>query len=112
MNKVTLQEFMSDENNFYEEVAHLRKRAKCADGFSVSIQASRYHYCEPRQTFSDKFESLELGYPSKKDKLIMPYAELPERPKRTVYCYVPWDVVKKLVKKHGGIVGVDLSSKM
>lgn len=112
MNKVTLQEFMSDENNFYSGCPHLRKRVKCADGFSVSIQASRYHYCEPRQTFSDRFESLELGYPSKKDKLILRYADSPKHPKNTVYPYVPWDVVEKMVEKHGGIVGVDLNSKM
>jgi len=112
MSKITLQEFMNDENNRIKSSAYLRKRAKCADGFTVSIQASRYHYCEPKQTFSDKFKSLELGYPSKRDKLIMPYAESPESPKRTVYPYVPWDVVEKLVKKHGGIVGVDVSPKM
>ena len=110
MSGITLQEFMNDKDVVMGD--YQRAHAKCADGFTVSIQASCWHYSEPRQTFSDKFESLELGYPSKKDKLILRYADSPKHPKNTVYTYVPWDVVEKLVKKHGGIVGVDVSPKM
>lgn len=112
MSKITLQEFMNDENNRIKSSAYLRKRTKCADGFTISIQASEIHNCKPAQLFAETFESLELGYPSKKDKLILRYADSPKHPKNTVYTYVPWDVVEKLVKKHGGIVGVDVSPKM
>jgi hypothetical protein len=34
----------------------------------------------------------------------MPYAQSPESPTQTVYPYVPWDVVEKMVEKHGNIV--------
>jgi len=93
MSGITLQEFMNDKDVVMGD--YQRAHAKCADGLTVSIQASRWHYSEPRQTFSDKFESLELGFPTERDELIMPYAQSPEYPTETVYPYVPWDVVEK-----------------
>jgi len=72
MSGITLQEFMNDKDVVMGD--YQRAHAKCADGLTVSIQASRWHYSEPRQTFSDKFESLELGFPTERDELIMPYA--------------------------------------
>ena len=102
MSEITLQEFMNDKDIVAGD--YQRAHAKCADGFTVSIQASCWHYSEPRQTFSDKFDSLELGFPTERDELIMPYAQSPESPTEIVYPYVPWDVVEKMVEKHGNIV--------
>lgn len=80
------------------------KRVECEDGFSVSIQARSTSYCEPRVDGAEKYHSVELGFPSHEDELIMPYAEMPERPLDTVYGYVPVSVVNLLIAKHGGIV--------
>ena len=55
------------------------------------------HCCE--------FESVELGFPSQYDELIEEYAEDCDYT-RTVYGYVPIEVVEKLLEKHGGIVDV------
>ncbi len=109
MSGITLQEFMNDKDVVMGD--YQRAHAKCADGLTVSIQASRWHYSEPRQTFSDKFESLELGFPTERDELIMPYAQSPEYPTETVYPYVPWDVVEKMVEKHGNIVAAVIRYK-
>lgn len=76
----------------------------CADGFSVSIQASRDHYCDPRSDLGPWVE-FELGYPSEPDELINEYAEDPSRPTDTVYGYVPVSVVEALIAKHGGTSG-------
>ena len=50
------------------------KSVKCLDGFTVSVQASSFNYCDPR-TDTGPYTSVELGYPSAADDLIMKYAE-------------------------------------
>lgn len=76
----------------------------CKDGFSISVQASEGHYCYPRLNVGPWAE-FELGFPSEADDLIMEYIDDREMdPTKTVYGYVPIDVVNKLIAKHGGIV--------
>lgn len=79
----------------------------CADGFTVSIQASEFYYCFPRKTFTpdetQSYHSFELGFPSAADDLIQQYAEEPETPTDTIYSYVPAEIVDALIAKHGGI---------
>lgn len=83
----------------------LRSRVQCNDGFSISIQASLCHYCEPRRTFEGPYTEVELGYPSCSEELLIPYMEDDCcEPENTVYPYVPVEVVDKVIKKHGGIV--------
>ena len=75
-------------------------------GLVLSIQASDRHYCWPRETIDyDLYESFEVGFPSCKVDILMPYAEDATRPTDTVYANVPRSVIKKLIDKHGGIVG-------
>lgn len=115
----------------------VRPRIVCNDGYSVSVQASEYTYCEPRYTqwqnedgwqvingnywSSSKtpmnfetdhftlYESVELGYPSEADELIYEYAEGNDYT-NTVYGYVPVKIVEQLIEKHGGFKGVDESN--
>ncbi|QDP63447.1 MAG: hypothetical protein GOVbin703_194 [Prokaryotic dsDNA virus sp.] len=77
---------------------------ECADGFTMSVQASSGNYCEPRENDADRYESVEIGYPSAEEKLLIPYAEEPETPTDTVYGWVPADIVRHIIDKHGGIV--------
>ena len=86
------------------EFVHIRPLLMCADGFSVSVQASSTHYCTPRINIADEYETVELGFPSAEDSLIMDYAEEYDRPTDTVYGYVPVHIVCELIEKHGGIV--------
>jgi hypothetical protein len=76
----------------------------CADGFSVSIQASSTHYCTPRSNAVSAYQSVELGFPNRPCVFIRDYAEDPENPTGTVYGYVPAHVVRKMIAAHGGIV--------
>ena len=80
-----------------------RPRVHCADGFSVSVQASQYHYCRPRIDNAEKYNGVELGYPSEADDLITDYAE-DDTYTDTVYGYVPVEIVDKLIEQHGDIV--------
>ena len=75
-------------------------------GLVLSIQASDQHYCWPRETMDyGLYESFEIGFPSYKVESLMPYAEDATQPTETVYINVPRSVIKKLIAKHGGIVG-------
>lgn len=49
------------------------------------------------------YESVELGFPSTEDELINEYAEDDSDYTKTVYGYVPIEIVEELINKHGGI---------
>lgn len=35
----------------------------CADGASLSVQASKDHYCSPRVDGAERYGTVEIGYP-------------------------------------------------
>ena len=80
------------------------KMVTCADGFSVSIQASKFNYSEPRSDTSHAYESVELGFPNRPCMFIKDYAEDPKNLTSTVYGWVPAHIVRKMIAGHGGIV--------
>lgn len=80
-----------------------RPRLYCNDGYSVSVQASAYHYCSPRLNGLQDYKRVELGFPSMEDELINEYADGGDDYTDTVYGYVPIEIVEKLIEKHGGI---------
>ena len=93
-------------NAYYDgacEIQANRPRLYCNDGYSISVQASAFHYCSPRLNGLQDYKSVELGYPSVEDELINEYAEDDLDYTDTVYGYVPIEVVEKLIEKHGGI---------
>ena len=79
-------------------------RVVCADGFTMSVQASAYNYCQPQVRDADRYETVEVGFPTAKEPMLMPYAETPENPTDTVYAYVPVELVTNVIVKHGGMV--------
>lgn len=89
-----------------EGVLEIRPKVICQDGFMVSIQASSMYCCSPRNDTADEYETVELGYPTKVESLIIQYAKCIEDPTGTVYLNVPVEVVDELLKQHGGILGV------
>jgi hypothetical protein len=79
------------------------ERAVCKDGFVISIQAGSFLYCTPREDGARRYTEVELGFPSKRESLIMEYAEESSRPTETVYPYVPVELVDRVIAKHGGL---------
>ena len=73
------------------------------DGNTMSVQASRCHYCIPRED-SGPWSHVELADPTFTPELIMEYCEDPYRPTATVYGFVPIGLVDCLANLHGGIV--------
>ena len=83
-------------------------RVVCADGFTMSVQASEYSYSEPRTNDAQRYTAVEIGFPSEKEDVILEWAEDPKNPEDTVYPYVPSHVVASVCAKHGGIVEGEL----
>jgi hypothetical protein len=78
-------------------------RIHCADGFSMSVQASEWHYCTPREHQCDGYFTVEIGFPSEPVAELLPYAEIPDTPTETVYARVPVTLVNEIVNAHGGV---------
>jgi hypothetical protein len=75
---------------------------ECNDGFEMSIQAASHNYCTPRDC-NGTYSHLEVGFPNRVEDDLMPYAEDSEAPTETVYCYVPVEIILKVIAKHGGV---------
>jgi hypothetical protein len=98
---MTIENFIK--NTFKEQHGYCyRPRIVCNDGFSMSVQGSAGHYCDPRIT-QDWYDSLEIGFPSNEETLINQYAENKNDWTNTVYGYVPIEIIQELITKHGGI---------
>lgn len=88
-----------------------RKRILCADGFSISVQASSVHYCEPRDNrFANirDYELVECGYPEGPDgcehEVPQWFEKFRECGDSKVFPYVPIMKVMELIDAHGGRV--------
>lgn len=75
------------------------------DGFSISVMGGKYVHSYPKST-KGPYHSLELGYPSVREDMIMSYAEEPVNPTQTIYSYVPKNIVMAVLEKHGGVYGI------
>ena len=82
----------------------LNTKIVCADGFSMSVQASGTAYCTPRRTGAARYSEVEVGFPSSREDLLLEYAEDRDNPTETIYGYVPANIVSLIIAKHGGIV--------
>lgn len=80
----------------------------CADGLSFSAQASKFHYCTPRNSIGP-WTAVEIGFPSQRVGEFMEYADDPDDATGTVYGYVPVEAVEAVIDRHGGIVEPCLS---
>lgn len=81
------------------------KRLEMQSGLSMSVQANEGAYCYPRknlQSYTDHYE-FEVGFPSEKIDDFMEYAENPDEPTDTVYGWVPWETIQKVIEDNGGL---------
>ena len=79
-------------------------RIVCADGFSMSVQASSFSYCTPRQDHV-AHTHMEGGFPNvEPSQQLAVYAENRDDLCETVYPYVPREVFEREFELHGGVV--------
>lgn len=77
-----------------------RQVITCADGFSLSINASRGGYCTPRAD-TGPYVSVEVGYPSGPVPAGWQQYAVPASAGK-VYGWVPVEMVRRLIASHGG----------
>lgn len=83
-----------------------RRRAVCKSGLSLSIQASRWHYCSPKQDNASSYTTVEVGFPERDGKPVRLRSLGPAESRRSaVWAYVPVEALDRLLKRNGGIVG-------
>ena len=101
---------MNTETDTNKRLFRQRQRVVCLDGFSMSVQADSSMYCSPREDGIDtKYIEVEVGYPSEEDVLLNEYVEGNNKSYTTsVYSWVPVEVVKEVIDKHGGMIGGEL----
>jgi hypothetical protein len=80
-----------------------KKMTTCKDGFNMSVQSSKSHYCTPRENDCGYYSEVEVGFPSEKEDLLMPWCEDGTKPTATIYAFVPIEIIMAIVKKHGGL---------
>lgn len=88
---------------------------KCADGFTMSVQARDGAYCTPREDYPPQpYTHVECGYPSSTPvtEELRTRAEQSDRYTDTVYGWVPIAVVQAEFDAHGGIVEGRLPSNI
>lgn len=75
----------------------------CADGTTLSVQASSAHYSTPRAN-TGPYSAVEVGFPSSIMSRLLKYAEdAGADPTRTVYPFVPIAVVAAAIDRRGGL---------
>ncbi len=79
----------------------MRNIVICKDGFTMSVQGSRTHYCSPREN-TDYYFAYEIGFPSQEESTILEYAEDSSQPTNTVYGWVPFEKIDAIIENHGG----------
>lgn len=86
----------------------IKPRVFCNDGTSLSIQASRGHYCQPRED-EGPYWAMEVGFikDANGNELTPPesWAEYADGPKfpNDVYGYVPVEMIDAFIADHGGL---------
>lgn len=89
-----------------------RPRITCKDGFSMSVQASRFVYSEPRED-RGPYTHVEVGFPSREVSLLNRYIETSDwhiemsdsDPTQSVYPMVPIELVQRIIEECGGVEG-------
>ena len=74
----------------------------CKDGFKMCVQASAHHYCCPKTLDFFKlalYSEVEVECTNSPEELLLPY-EVGEG--SNVFGYVPLEVVREIIRKHGG----------
>lgn len=70
------------------------------DGICLSVQCADGTYALEEH---GQFTAMEVGFPTARIEELMEYADDPDKPTKTIYPFVPVDVINGIINKHGGI---------
>ena len=105
---LTFQEIVNGKGEFLTYASISRRFKKkagyitCADGTTLSVQASSMHYCRPRADLGP-YTHVEVGFPSvDPPETWAVYAD--GKYPSDVYGYIPVALVREFIDAHGGEV--------
>lgn len=102
---MNIHEFLKETYSIHKvggyQIQDVRPKVICNDGFSISVQGSKYHYSTPRKD-GYKFTHVELGYPSEYEVWMLEHLGLNINDE--VGGYIPIEKVQELLDRHGGIL--------
>ena len=104
---LTVAEWITATNGFHLK-DEAREIARLGDGGWLSIQASRYHRCDPKVDNAKRYRTIEIGSQGVLDgapeaaELLAPYKEQSNR--AMLYASVPLEIADRYVTARGGIV--------
>lgn len=90
---------------FAKRLKPILKPVYCVDGANLSVQASREHYCWPRNN-EGPYTNVEVAWPSIAPPAMWAkycVADSEGNPCDSVYANVPVELVAEYVDMHGGI---------
>jgi hypothetical protein len=97
---LVLPEITHDQPDF-----RVRPQILCADGTTISVQASAGHYCTPRDGVGP-YTTVEVGFPSAPWPEAAEYKFGGDSDSDAVFGYVPVVLVEAYIAAHGGAVGI------
>lgn len=104
---LTVAEWIKTTNGFHLK-DEAREIARLGDGGWLSIQASRYHYCDPRMDSAPSYRAVEIGAQGVAEGGLEAAAPLlafrQQRRGVLVYADVPVEMADRYVASRGGIV--------
>jgi hypothetical protein len=98
---MTLNEYIATEKDKATHATLPIAAVVCIDGFTISVQASRHHYCEPREN-DGPWTHVECGFPSEAVPTIEDYKDGDDNDCESVFAGVPIELVEELIASHGG----------
>ena len=86
----------------------VRDPVVCADGTSLSVQASEFHYCAPRKS-EGPYSNVEVGFVKDKDGV---FVKVPKSWREYdsgdgIYGFIPVPLVLEFIMSHGGFADAD-----
>jgi hypothetical protein len=98
--EITIYEQLQGGFNFsYKELTPL---IYCMDETTLSVQSGAHNYCTPQDN-NGPWTHVEVGFPSKHFELLDEYQDGDDVPEKSVYGYVPIEIVEECIAQCGGI---------
>jgi len=96
-----IKDYLSNKKNItyhYNDIV-FRDPIVCKDGFSMSVQASKFHMCVPKQKlYNGEYKFVEVGYPNSNELLLKEH-----QVDKDIY-FVPIEIIDKIIEKHNGLI--------
>ena len=98
------EEWDGDKSKNMRRTQKQRRPIRCNDGFKMWVQASRVHFCSPRDD-AGPYSEVEVTNPNEWETLLLPYTHTMATCGKAlaIYANVPTRVILAVIEKHDGL---------